>query len=109
MRTFVRCVRVCVCVCMCVCVRSLILLHPFHQHRTSTLAKTAGSEGVEKVAALLNDYFGTASDIIIAYGGDILHYAGDAVIAVYPATNDKLTKVTLRAIAASLELQKTCE
>lgn len=48
-----------------------------------------GPSGVEALARILNEYFGQLIDIIHAYGGDVVKFAGDAVIAVWNiASND---------------------
>jgi len=43
-----------------------------------------GPVGVETLARILNEYFGQLIDIILDYGGDVVKFAGDAVIAVWP-------------------------
>src|SRR5215211_4282862 len=43
-----------------------------------------GPTGVETLARILNEYFGQLIDIIHDYGGDVVKFAGDAVIAVWP-------------------------
>src|ERR1041385_3383619 len=43
-----------------------------------------GPAGVEALARILNEYFGQLIDIIHKYGGDVVKFAGDAVIAVWP-------------------------
>src|SRR5512139_2940935 len=43
-----------------------------------------GPAGVEALARILNEYFGQLIDIIHDYGGDVVKFAGDAVIAVWP-------------------------
>jgi class 3 adenylate cyclase/tetratricopeptide (TPR) repeat protein len=47
-----------------------------------------GPTGVETLARILNEYFGQLIDIIHAYGGDVVKFAGDAVIAVWPIVPD---------------------
>ena len=47
-----------------------------------------GPTGVETLARLLNEYFGQLIDIIHEYGGDIVKFAGDALIAVWPIVAD---------------------
>ena len=42
-----------------------------------------GPAGVETLAGILNDYFGRLIDIIYEYGGDVVKFAGDALIAVW--------------------------
>jgi len=50
-----------------------------------------GPTGVETLASILNGYFGRMIDIIHAYGGDVVKFAGDAVIAVWPTESDSGT------------------
>ncbi|PRP80584.1 guanylyl cyclase [Planoprotostelium fungivorum] len=45
---------------------------------------TAGPEGVEKLTTHLNQYFGKLIGIIHRYGGDIVKFAGDAVLVIWP-------------------------
>ena len=47
-----------------------------------------GPTGVETLARILNEYFGQLIDIIHDYGGDVVKFAGDAVIAVWPIIPD---------------------
>ena len=47
-----------------------------------------GPTGVETLARVLNAYFGQLIDIIHEYGGDIVKFAGDALIAVWPIVSD---------------------
>ncbi len=50
-----------------------------------------GLTGVETLARILNEYFGQLIDIIHEYGGDVVKFAGDAVIAVWPIVSDSGT------------------
>lgn len=47
-----------------------------------------GPTGVEKLAQILNDYFGQLIDIVYEHGGDVVKFAGDAVIATWGAASD---------------------
>jgi len=47
-----------------------------------------GPSGVESLARILNEYFGQLIDIIHEYGGDVVKFAGDAVIAVWNIVSD---------------------
>src|SRR5215207_4237360 len=44
--------------------------------------------GVETLARILNQYFGQLIDIIYEYGGDVMKFAGDALIAIWPIPTD---------------------
>src|SRR5574339_853623 len=53
-----------------------------------------GPTGVETLARILNEYFGQLIDIIHDYGGDVVKFAGDAVIAVWPIIPDLSVDIT---------------
>ena len=42
-----------------------------------------GPLGIETLARILNEYFGQLIDIVYEYGGDVVKFAGDALIAVW--------------------------
>ncbi|MEP7136673.1 MAG: adenylate/guanylate cyclase domain-containing protein [Chloroflexota bacterium] len=54
-----------------------------------------GPTGVESLARILNEYFGQLIDIIHEYGGDVVKFAGDAVIAVWNIASDSGTAGTV--------------
>ena len=62
-----------------------------------------GPTGVETLARILNEYFGQLIDIIHEYGGDIVKFAGDAVIAVWPIISDLPTPADLANVGTSFE------
>ena len=82
---------------------------------TETLAER-GPTGVETIANILNEYFGQLIDIVHNYGGDIVKFAGDAVIAVWTiASNDgeadSVSRAdqwqwTMRAAECALEIRE---
>jgi adenylate cyclase 10 len=45
-----------------------------------------GSRGVEQLTVHLNEYFGQMINLIFNHGGDIVKFAGDALIAIWPTT-----------------------
>lgn len=49
---------------------------------TETLAQR-GPSGVEELTALLNDYFGKLINLVNAHGGEVVKFAGDALLAVW--------------------------
>src|SRR6266545_4343971 len=75
-----------------------------------------GPSGVETLARILNEYFGQLIDIIHDYGGDVVKFAGDAVIAVWPIVSDlpptdQISRAdqwqwTMRAAECALEVHK---
>src|SRR6185436_3741518 len=44
-----------------------------------------GAAGAEDLTEMLNRYFGQIIDAVLARGGDIVKFAGDAIVAVWPA------------------------
>lgn len=63
-----------------------------------------GSAGVEELSYHLNAYFGQLINLISSHGGDVIKFAGDALLASWIATDEDLTTVTHRAAQCSLEL-----
>ncbi|MCB0163808.1 MAG: adenylate/guanylate cyclase domain-containing protein, partial [Anaerolineae bacterium] len=47
-----------------------------------------GPAGAEELTRILNDYFGHLIEIIASHGGDVVKFAGDALIALFPAFDD---------------------
>lgn len=78
---------------------------------TEQLARR-GPVGAEELTQLLNAYFGQLIDLVTAHGGDIVKFAGDALIALWPAANQNgepqpalLSTATRRAAQCSLAVQ----
>lgn len=74
---------------------------------TERLARK-GAVGAEELTAALNRYFGELIDIVVQFGGDVLKFAGDALLATF---EDRITGANLqdaagRAAAASLVIQR---
>jgi len=67
-----------------------------------------GEGGVEELTRILNGYFGELIDAIAAAGGDILKFAGDALLAVWPGSpgDGDLEGLVLRSAACGLALQR---
>ncbi len=82
---------------------------------TEKLAKR-GPVGVETLARILNEYFGRLIDIIHEYGGDVVKFAGDALIAIWPVasssgtvdsvTEEEQRQMTLRASECALKIRE---
>ena len=72
--------------------------------------------GVETLARVLNDYFGKMINVIDEYGGDVVKFAGDALIVVWSiastsgtansASEEAKRQVTLRAVECSLKIRE---
>ena len=69
------------------------------------LAQTGG-EGVETLTRLLNDSYGWIIDLIEKEGGDVVLFSGDALTAVFPATDEAIGIATRRAQQAGQAIQK---
>src|SRR5262245_45952276 len=44
-----------------------------------------GPQGTEELTGLLNAYFGQLIELISSYGGEVVKFAGDALLALWPA------------------------
>lgn len=67
-----------------------------------------GPAGAEELGGILNDYFGQLTALIAEHGGDVVKFAGDALLAVWPASESgqNLREMTLRAAQCGLVAQK---
>ncbi len=66
-----------------------------------------GPTGVEALARILNQYFGQLIDIIHEYGGDIVKFAGDAVLALWPCETEADAHMwTLRAAECAIKIRE---
>lgn len=69
-----------------------------------------GPAGVEELSRLLNAFFSQLTDLIFTHGGDVVKFAGDALLALWPGTlpgelaND-LVAPTRRATQCALAVQ----
>jgi predicted ATPase/class 3 adenylate cyclase len=62
--------------------------------------------GAEELSALLKDYFGQLIELVTAHGGDIVKFAGDALLALWPAGDgEDLSIATRRAAQCGLAVQ----
>lgn len=57
--------------------------------------------GVERLTQLVNAHFAPLVNLVLEHGGDVVKFAGDALLSVFPATDD-LAAATLRATACGL-------
>jgi class 3 adenylate cyclase len=71
---------------------------------TDILFNKHGLEGVETLASTLNLYLGRIVETLTQSGGDVIKFAGDAALVVFPVTADKdLTQQALKATQLSLQ------
>jgi len=72
---------------------------------TETLAQR-GAAGAEDLTQLLNRYFGQLIDAILDHGGDIVKFAGDALVALWPVGDGiDLADQALRVVDCALGMQ----
>lgn len=68
---------------------------------------TRGAAGNETLSANLNKYFSMMSRIVASHGGDIIKYAGDAMLVIWPEHSGMaLSERIGRAGQCALELQQ---
>jgi class 3 adenylate cyclase/tetratricopeptide (TPR) repeat protein len=67
-----------------------------------------GPAGAEELTTALNNYFGELIEIVSSYGGDILKFAGDALLATFESSesDSALQDATNRAAKASTTIQR---
>ena len=88
---------------------------------TGALAEGAKEEagstmgGSEQLTRIINKYFNNMIAVIVRYGGDVLKFAGDAMLVMFPASptgepgaSVDLVAATRRAALCALALQKEC-
>ena len=63
-------------------------------------------KGVEELSRLLNAYFTDLIGLIDAHGGLVMKFAGDALMAVWPAATDTLAETAHRAAQCALSIQR---
>jgi class 3 adenylate cyclase/tetratricopeptide (TPR) repeat protein len=64
-----------------------------------------GARGAEDLKDLLNLVFGRLVDLVDAHGGNILKFAGDATLALWPASEDGDAAAVRRAARCALAAQ----
>ncbi len=71
-----------------------------------TLARR-GPAGAEALTQLLNDYLGQLVELVHAHGGEVLSFAGDALLAVWSdaVSGENLSRLTQRAAYCGLAIQ----
>lgn len=67
------------------------------------------ARGAEELRTIVNGILGQACETISAYGGHVLYYAGDAVMAVWPHDDTDIAARSADAIACGLEMQIACQ
>ena len=65
--------------------------------------------GAEHVAAAVNAYFQMMVRLIFSNGGDVVKFAGDAAIVIWPLGSEPLSVRCLRAIRCAFDIQAWLE
>src|SRR5262245_46735189 len=63
-----------------------------------------GAVGAEELTRLLNAYFGQLIALVAEHGGEVVKFAGDALLALWPAGDEPLETGTLRAAQCGLAM-----
>lgn len=65
--------------------------------------------GIDQLTKNLNDYLGAMVDLILKADGDVLKFAGDAILSLWRVNTHKdLLNVTEKVIRCCLNIQKNC-
>ncbi len=66
-----------------------------------------GPSGAEDISSILNNFYGQWIKIVKKYGGDVIKFAGDALLVIWQEPN--LERATLRAAYTAIEARKELE
>lgn len=69
----------------------------------------SGAEGTEVLTSVINDYFTTMLEILAKSDGQLLKFAGDALLAFYPASGDDDRSPVLKAARTGLRMQQAMQ
>jgi class 3 adenylate cyclase/tetratricopeptide (TPR) repeat protein len=70
-----------------------------------------GGDGVEELTRILNSYFGRLIAVVTGHGGDVVKFAGDALLAFWPVEDDKaaLDRASHIAARCALKIQEAVQ
>ncbi|CAK0739562.1 putative Adenylate/guanylate cyclase domain-containing protein [Gammaproteobacteria bacterium] len=75
---------------------------------TERLARQ-GALGAEGIGTLINQFFSTLTELVHIHGGDVATFAGDGLVAVWPAGEENLATVVLRATQCAMAVRSTLD
>jgi len=77
----------------------------------SNMATSDGTSGTDKLSATLNAYIGKIVDEIINCGGDILKFAGDAILAIWRCSDigHNAKAIINKVVNCSIDIQDKCD
>jgi class 3 adenylate cyclase/tetratricopeptide (TPR) repeat protein len=64
-----------------------------------------GQEGAEQITSLVNSYFDAMLQVLFSYGGDLLKFGGDALLAFFPEPGGGCTNAVRAALAMREAMQ----
>ncbi|AXQ30921.1 hypothetical protein D0B54_20535 [Solimonas sp. K1W22B-7] len=74
---------------------------------TERYAQAGADTGAETLTVILNTYFGRLLSVIQAHGGDVVKFAGDALLALWRSQGEAdLDEATARAAAGAMAVQE---
>lgn len=65
-----------------------------------------GKEGAEEITEIVNSYFSRLLDIIFTYGGDLFHFSGDALSAIYYDDGKSKEQKEMRALVTAWQIKQ---
>ncbi len=71
----------------------------------SELLAQAGPTGAEELTHFINQYFSLMIQLIELYGGQVINFSGDAIVALFPAEDIELSVAARRAGECALSMQ----
>ncbi|XP_019466265.1 adenylate cyclase type 10-like isoform X2 [Meleagris gallopavo] len=85
---------------------SLCRLSGFTALAEKCVQQNGPERGAEELAHALNTYMGDILEVVLDFGGDILKFAGDAVLVLWRAAQPHLPTAINLALQCSSEIQK---
>jgi class 3 adenylate cyclase len=79
--------------------------------RVSGAFCSEGSRGIDGLQQLINVYLGNLVSVVYAFGGDVINFAGDALICVFCPRSDKpedLMAASKKSMLCAWELKDQC-
>lgn len=74
----------------------------------SKITSEISKRGAHAISNVVNAYLERILTEVDSYGGDVVKFAGDAVLIVWEGKEDELYKNVLAAASCAVKLQKTC-
>ena len=87
--------------------RGAVLMADITGYTALTERYSQWPEGIEQLQTQLNDFFGRLNSVIAGWGGDIISFAGDSVLAVWPEAGGLAAADA--AARCALEAQRTLD